>query len=110
MSEEVYPPFLKWGDYHAKDKEDPDVLKVEPLETEPFETEYSTNLRAKVDGTEMNIPLQNFESKNKQLLKKFLEAQKKGKIRVGKEFKLKTWKEAHPTKKGFEIRRFELVF
>lgn len=110
MSESLYPPFLKWGSYTSKDKENPDVLKVEPLETETFEAKFSTNLRALVDGIEMNVPLHNFESKNKQLLKKFLEAQKKGKIQVGKEFKIKTWKEQHPKKKEFEIRRFELVF
>lgn len=110
MSESLYPPFLKWGNYHSKDKENPDILKVEVLETETFETEFATNLRAMVDGIEVNIPLHNFESKNKQLLMKFLDAQRKGKIRVGTKFKLKTWKEAHPKKKGFEIRRYELGF
>ena len=110
MSKERYPPFLKWGSHTSRDKENPNVLKVEPIEDATFETEFSTNLRAKVDGIEMNIPLQNFESKNKQLLRKFLEAQKKGKIQVGKAFKIKTWKESHPTKKGFEIRKYELVF
>ena len=110
MSETEFPPFLKWGNYHSKDKENPDILKVEVLETETFETKFSTNIRANVDGIEMNIPLHNFESKNKQLLKKFFEAQKKGKIQVGSKFKIKTWKEQHPNKLTFEIRRFELVF
>ena len=86
------------------------MLRVEVIETETFETEFSTNLRAKVDGIEKNIPLQNFESKNKQLLKKFLEAQKKGKIQVGKEFRIKTWLGVSKTNKEFSIRRFELVF
>lgn len=110
MSETEFPPFLKWGSYISKDKENPDILKVEILEPDTFETEFSTNIRANVDGMEMNIPLQNFESKNKQLLKKFLEAQKKGKIQVGTKFKIQTWKEPHPKKKEFEIRRYELVF
>ncbi|SHO47076.1 conserved hypothetical protein [Nitrosotalea sinensis] len=110
MSETEFPPFLKWGSYPSKDKENPDILVVEVLETETFETEFSTNIRANVDGIEMNIPLHNFESKNNQLLKKFLEAKKKGKIQVGKEFKIKTWKEQHPKKMTFEIRRYELVF
>ena len=110
MSESLYPPFLKWGSSTSKDKKNPDIISVEVLETETFETEFSTNIRANVDGVEMNIPLQNFESKNKQLLKKFLDAQKKDKIQVGTKFKIKTWKEPHPKKKGFEIRRYELVF
>src|SRR6476659_5166890 len=105
MSETEFPPFLKWGSYPSKDKEKPDILEVEILETETFETEFSTNIRANVGGVEMNIPLQNFESKNKQLLKKFLKAQKKGKSQVGTKFKIKTWKEPHPKKKGYEIRR-----
>lgn len=110
MSEASFPSFLKWGDYPSKDKENPNVLIVEVLETETFETEFSINIRAKVDGIEKNIPLHNFESKNKQLLQKFLEAKKEEKIKVGRKFKIKTWKEPHRKKKGYEIRRFELVF
>lgn len=108
MSESLYPPFLKWGDYHSKDEKNPDVLKVEVLELETFETEFSTNLRAKVDGIEKNIPLHSFESKNKQLLQKFTDAKKTGKIQVGKKFKILTWKGT--SKNNFPIRRFELVF
>jgi len=56
----------------------------------------------------MAIPLQSFESKNKQLLQKWNKAVKDEKIKPGKKFKLKTWlgisKNKHP------IRRFELVF
>jgi hypothetical protein len=108
MAESLYPPFLKWGDYHSKDEKNPDLLKVEVLETETFETEFSTNIRAKVDGVEKIIPLHNFESNNKQLLQKFTDAIKKGKIKVGKKFKIKTW--LGVSKNNFPIRRFELVF
>jgi len=110
MSEPRFPPFLKWGDYHSKDKENPDVLKVEVIDPETFPTEFSTNIRANVDGIGKTIPLHNFESKNKQLLMKFAEAQMKDKIQVGTKFKIKTWKEPHPKTKGYEIRRYELVF
>ncbi len=105
-----FPAFLRWGEYHSKDRENPDVLKVEVLETETFETEFSINTRCMVDGVEKIMPLHNFESRNKQLLQKFLDAKKEGKIQVGRKFKIKTWKEPHPKKKGYEIRRFELVF
>ncbi len=108
MSESLFPPFLHWGDYKSKDEKNPDVLKVEVLEIETFETEFSTNLRAKVDGIEKNIPLQSFESKNKQLLQLWSQAVKDRKIKVGKKFKIETW--LGTSKNGHPIRRFELVF
>src|SRR2546428_5437699 len=108
MSESLYPPFLKWGEHHSSDEKKPDVLKVEILELETFETEFSTNIRATVDGVEKNIPLQSFESKNKQLLQLWSQAVRDGKIKVGKKFKIKTW--LGTSKNGHPIRRFELVF
>lgn len=107
-NESTYPEFLKWGEYHSKDEKNPDVLKVEILEDETFETEYSINIRAKVDGVEKNIPLCSHESKNKQLFQKFIAAKKNGKIQVGKKFKILTW--LGTSKNGHPIRRYELVF
>ena len=52
-----YPPFLKLGNYKSKDENNPDIIKVKPLELETFETEYGVNVRAEVNGVEMNIPL-----------------------------------------------------
>src|SRR2546428_9112339 len=78
MSESLYPPFLHWGECKSKDEKNPDIIKVEVLELETFETEFSTNIRAKVDGVEKNIPLQSFESKNKQLLQLWSQAVKDG--------------------------------
>lgn len=107
MSETFYPPFLKWGDYKSKDEKNPYILHIEVLETETFETEYSACVRAMVNGIEMNVPLQNFGSKNMQLLQKWKELVSSGKIVQGKKFKIKTWlgtsRNKHP------IRRFELV-
>ena len=105
-----FPEFLKWGLFTSKDKENPDVLKVQVLEDETFDTEFSTNIRALVDGVEKIIPLHNFESKNKQLFEKFTKAKKEGKIKVGKEFKIVTYLGISKTNKEFSIRRFELVF
>lgn len=110
MTSETYVPFLKYSAYTSKDEENPDVLKVKVLEDETFETEFSINIKALVDGVEKIIPLHNFESKNKQLLEKFTKAKKEGKIKVGKTFKLKTWLGVSKTNKEFSIRRFELVF
>ena len=107
---DLYPSFVKWGDCKSKDEKNPDVLDIEALDLETFETEYGINVRAIVNGTEMNIPLQNFGSKNRQLFDKWNNAIKENKIKVGKKFKLKTWKEQSTRNKDREIRRFELVF
>jgi len=108
MSESIYPPFLKWGQYKSNDAKTPDELEIEVQETETFETEYTINANATVNGEEMAIPLQSFESKNKQLLQKWNRAVKDGKIKPGKKFKIRTWlgisKNKHP------IRRYELEF
>lgn len=96
------------GRMHIKGRKKPDILNVEVLETETFETEYSINVRANVDGTEKIIPLHSFQSKNKQLLQLWNDAVKNGKIKVGKKFKIKTW--LGTSKNKFPIRRYELVF
>ena len=108
MSESTFPPFLKWGQFRSNDEKNPDVIEIEALETETFETEFTVNVRANVDGKELAVPLHSFESNNKQLMQLWNKAVKDGKIKQGKKFKLKTWlgisKNKHP------IRRFELVF
>jgi len=107
---DIYPPFLKWGDYKSKDGKNPDIVVIDPIELETFETEFGINVRAKVNEIELNIPLQNFSSNNRQLFEKWNNALKENKIRVGKKFDLKTWKEQSTRNKDREIRRFELVF
>lgn len=108
MAESLYPPFLKWGDYKSKDEKNPDIIEVEILELETFETEYSINVRANVEKTEKIIPLHSFESKNKQLIQKWNDAVRNKKAKVGKKFKIKTWLGISKNKNP--IRRFELVF
>ncbi len=108
MSESSFPPFLKWGSYTSHSEKNPDELEVEPQEIDTFETEYTINVNVKIDGIEMAMPLQSFESNNRQLLQKWQEGITKKKIQVGKKFKLRTW--LGPSKNNFPIRRFELVF
>jgi len=88
MSETLFPPFLKWGKCKSKDENNPDVLNFEALETDTFETEYSINVKAlkESDGewNETIIPLQSFESKNKQLYTLWLDAIQSNKITAGK--------------------------
>ncbi len=108
MSESSFPPFLKWGSYTSHSEKNPNELEVEPQEIDTFETEYSINVNAKIDRIEMAVPLQSFESNNRQLLQKWQEGISKKKIQVGKKFKLRTW--LGTSKNNFPIRRFELVF
>ena len=108
MSETHFSPFLKWGSYTSKDEKNPDVLEVEPQEIDIFETEYSMNVNVKVDGVEMAMPLQSFESNNRQLLQKWNNGVSNKKIKVGKPFRLHTW--LGISRNNRSIRRFELVF
>ena len=108
MSESSFPPFLKWGSYTSKDEKNPDVLVVEPQDIDTFETEFSMNVNVKVDGVEMAMPLQSFESNNRQLLQKWNYGVASKKIKVGKPFRLQTW--LGTSRNNRSIRRFELVF
>ena len=107
MSDSSFPSFYRWGQNKSVDEATPDVIVVEPTEVETFETEYTINFKGLIDGTEYAIPLQSFESKNKQLLQKWNDAMNNAKIQVGKKFKIKTWKAT--SKNNRPIRRFELV-
>ena len=53
-------PFLKWGQYKSKSEKSPDTLLIKVTETDTFETEYSRNISAIVDGEEKIIPLHSF--------------------------------------------------
>ena len=105
---ETFPPFLKWSAYTSDDEKNPDKIDVEVLEPDLFETEYSTNLRVKINGEEKILPIHSFESRNKQLLQLYLKAKKEGKIKVYRKFKLYTW--LGISKNNFPIRRYELIF
>ncbi len=104
----LFPPFLRWGHYTSKDGNAPDILEIEPVELDTFETEYSINVLVKVDGKERILPIHNFESRNRQLYKIWLDGVKKNKIKVGRKFKLKTW--LGMSKNKFQIRRFDPIF
>ncbi len=111
MSESLFPPLLKWGQYKSKDEKNPDVLNFEAQETDTFETEYTINVKAlkESDGewNETNIPLHSFESRNKQLYTLWHDAVQSDKVTAGKKFSIKTW--LGISKNKFPIKRFELV-
>lgn len=110
MSDTLYPPFLKWGEYKSKDEQNPDVLNWEVIADTTFETEYGICTNAKINGEEKSVSLYSFNSPNKQLLLLWNDAVKEEKIKPGVKFKLLSWKGQSKTNKDREIRRFKLVF
>lgn len=108
MSETTFPPFLKWGDYKSEDETKPDKIEITVTETETFETEYGTNINAIVDGKEMAVPIQNFNSLNTSLLKLWNNNIKKGKIKKGVTFTLLTY--LGLSKNARKIRRWIVEF
>ncbi len=110
MSESLFPPFLKWGDYASEDSKKPDKIKIKVKDLETFETEFSANVTAFIekDGKwdEINIPLKSHESKNGSLLDQWNRAVKSGKIKEGMELVIKTHKAK--SKNNRNIRRYSL--
>lgn len=108
MSNDTFPPFLKWGIYKSEEQENPDKLVIETTETETFETEFGTNINALVDGKEMAVPIQNFNSANTALLKLWKNNIKKGNIKKGVKFTLLTY--LGRSKNDRKIRRWAMEF
>ena len=108
MSETTFPPFLKWGSYKSEDSENKDKLSIQVTETETFETEYGVNVNATVNGTEMAIPLHNFNSANTALLKLWNNNVKKGNIKKGVTFTLYTY--LGKSKNERKIRKWRMEF
>lgn len=110
---ETLPPFLKWGSYKSHDQNKPDVLEMQVVDVETFETEYTVNVKVLLkEGKKWNeviLPLKSHESKNEALLKAWNKNAEKDLIKAGKKFKLKTWL-GKSTKSEYEIRRFVLEF
>ena len=111
MSTEL-APFIKWGDYTSKDANSPDVLHLEVIETERFDTELSTNVHVKqkiLDKYEERVlPLKSHESNNTQLLNLWNKAKRDGKLTAGTKFQIQTY--LGLSKNNRAIRRFDLVF
>lgn len=118
ITKEVIPlsstlaPFIKWGNYHSKDKDNPDVLELQIAEAETFETAYSVNVRVyhndNGEWIEKVLPLKSHESVNASLLKEWEKNEKKGLVQKNKHFKLETCLDT--SKNGRPIRRFRLIF
>lgn len=111
MSAEAIP-FLKWGDYTSKDKDNPDILEIKVSDLDKFETEYSVNVQVLLktaNGLEYRIlPLKSHTSKNASLLNLWMQGVREKKIKKDKRIKLHTW--IGESKNGFPIRRYTLEF
>jgi hypothetical protein len=105
-------PFLKWGDYKSSDEKNPDVIEMLIVESEPFETTYSTNIKAEIKSKENNglfiIPLHNFESANKGLLNEFSKMWKSRKIKDGSKIIVKVWLGISTRNTDKKLRRWKI--
>jgi len=103
--------YVKWGDYHSKNPDKPDVLEFKTVKTETFESDLSTNVhvqqRLSDSWEDRYLSLKSHDSANSSLLKSWNELVKYKKIIVGTEFKLKTYMGL--SKNNRPIRRSELV-
>lgn len=107
MSTTSFPPFFKWGDCKSKDHKNPDKLKFEILDQEPFETLYDWNVSAIKDGTKVNVPLR-AKSSNKKLYKLYMSLLREGKITVGTKITINTWLRKSTKDSTRELRDFEI--
>ena len=108
MSNDSFPPFLKWGNYKSEDQNNPDKLFIQVTEIDTFETEYGVNVNAIVDGVEMAIPLHNFNSANTALLKLWNNNVKKKLIKKNVKIVLYTY--IGQSKNGRRIRKWIVEF
>lgn len=108
MSVDSFPPFLRWGNYKSEDPANPDKITVRVTETKTFETEYGVNVNAIIDGKEMAIPLQSFNSLNTALLRLWTGNIRKDKIRKGTKFGLYT--HLGKSRNGRTIRKWSIEF
>lgn len=88
-------PFIKWGDYHSKDEKNPDVLEIQVLDTETFDTDYSVNAHVKQKENdqwmEKILPLKSHDSNNASLLKQWSDRIKTKKIKKNSTVTIQTW-------------------
>ena len=106
MSENSFPPFLKWGTYKGRE-DNPDTINVEIIDPEPFSTQYDWNVLAKVDMMDMNIPLK-AKSTNKILYRAYNKLLRENKVKVGTFLKIKTWLRKSTKNPENDLRDFKL--
>ena len=106
-------PFIRFGECKSHDKDNPNVMELQIVDPETFETAYSVNIRVRQkesggEWIEKILPLKNHESKNPSLLKEWEKNARKDLTKKNKIFKLQTWLDV--SKLGNPIRRYRLDF
>jgi hypothetical protein len=106
-------PWVKWSEYPSTDKNKPDSLEVKVIETETFETGYSTAVKAQIKkGAEWvlhYLPLKSKNSKNCKLKDLWDMNTGNGRIKPGAEFTLQTHKRKSETSDQ-TMRDHEMLF
>ena len=102
-------PFFKWGSCKSKDEKSPDVLSLLIVDSEPFETAFSTNIKAEISNKGLYIiPLHNFESANKALLNEFSKLYRVQKIKDGSSIEIRTWLGVSTRNADKKLRRWKI--
>lgn len=104
---DTLPQFLKWGNYKSKASENSDIIQVEVIDPEPFETQFDWNVLTKLDMIETNIPLK-AKSTNKKLYRQYSKLLHAGKIKSGTVLEIKTWLRKSSRNPENELRDFEV--
>lgn len=110
MSTEAIP-YVKWGDYHSRNPDKPDILEFKVVKIETFDSNLTTNIHVKqrIHETEEDriLSLKSHDSPNSSLLKLWKELVENKKIVVGTKFQIKTYMGL--SKNNRPIRRSEIV-
>lgn len=106
-------PWIGWSGYTSTDTNNPDKLQIKIVETETFETEYSTAVKVMVKRETRwlfyFLPLKSNNSSNDKLLRLWAKNVKNGRLKPGVIFTLATYK--RPSKRSkWMIREFDMVF
>lgn len=105
-------PYIKFGEFKSRDENKPDVLELQIVDPETFDTKHSINIRVSQqendEWIEKILPLKNHDSTNDSLLREWEMNARKDITRKKKFFKLKTW--LGISKNQRPIRRYDLIF
>ena len=109
---EIKTPYIKFGEFKSQNENKPNILELQIIDPETFETQYSVNIRVKRlmnnEWVERILPLKNHDSKNDALLREWQKNARKDIIQKRRFFKIKTW--LGISKNQRPIRRYKLFF
>lgn len=105
-------PFIQWGSYLSKDSKNPDILEIEVINLEQWDSEFSTNVQVKLrilnSWEDRILPLKSLDSNNAMLLKLWNKAVREKRLKKGTRLLIKTF--MGKSKNNNDMRKWELVF